>query len=182
MRSSAFLVPIAVLSLVCLAAGPAYAQWDWSLGLVSIDIGDDLGDIIDDGYGLSLGATNRFSKSLAFEMVLDLSFHDTLIGPSADIAYTRYDIGLRFFPVSGSSLNPYASAGLALHFMNFTDYADKIDGIALYYGAGVEVAVSKSGALDFGVRFSDWKGDWSPGSFNVDATTTAIQALYRFKL
>lgn len=181
MKRNYFVLVLLAAFIFCTYVTPAEADWDWSLGLVSVDIGSDLGQIINDGFGLSLGSSNRFSKSLSFEFLWDMSFHDTSVSPKADLTYNRFDIGLRYFPFSGLSIDLYGSAGLALHFMSFHKYVDEIDGLSLFYGGGVEFPVGKSGALDFGVRFSDWEGDWTPGGPNIDAKTTAIQAVYRFR-
>lgn len=183
MRRGLLALFFATILLTGILATPAMA-WDGAIGIVSVGYGDELANLVDDGFGLSLQAVNRSSNHFGIEFLMDLSFHDdALIG--SNINCTRFDGGARLYLVSSPSLDVYGAAGLSYTTMNFTEYSDTVDGFSYYYGAGVEFPVSKYGAFDISARHHDWRATWDAGpplgDVKLDATTTTIEAVYVFK-
>ncbi len=183
-RTVVSFVVIAILlfgSSLSFAGSWSTGDWDLSVGVFSMGIGSDLGDIIDDGYGLSLGFTNRVSKRFSYELLWVPSNHKDLLVED-NLKGSRYDLGFRFSLATNSSYDFYGSAGLSFHKLAFDNYTDYITGTYPYFGTGVELFTGKSGAVDLGIRYSSWEAKWHGSGFpDFDATTTVIHALYRFK-
>jgi len=182
MKGSFFPSFLAAVLLTTFTASPVQARWDWTVGLASINIGSDLGKVIDNDFGLSAGFTNHFSENFAFDFSLDRSLHDTAVAGATDLTYQRWNFGLRYFFLSRHSFDLYGAAGMTIHDLWFNDdYGDDISGISPYYGAGLEVPLNqdRTSSFNFTLRKSDWEGEWDPGSVNIDASTIVIEAALR---
>lgn len=179
MKISLITTTIALLCCLCI---PAWGgNWYLGGGLEYVDVGDDLGDIVDSGYGLSFNFGYRFSEWFALDMSFAGSAHDDIDGD--DLTYGRFSIGPLFIFNSPSQFQPYLTIGLASHFLEWDDFDIEATGGSLFLGTGFDYYFTQNHSIDVGLRYHTWEADVDIGGFpsvDVDATTTTLTILYNY--
>lgn len=172
----------AILALLCSFSIPARGgNWYLGGGLEYVDLGDDLGDVVDSGYGLTLNFGYRFSEWFALDVLWGGSLHDDIDGD--DLTYGRFAVGPLFILNSPAQFQPYLTIGLAGNALEWDDFDIEASGGSLFVGVGFDYYFGQNHSIDVGLRYHTWDADLDVGGFpsiDVDATTTTLSILYNY--
>ena len=160
-------------SALVLASGPAFAQsqgdWTFGVGIGNVDPKSDNGDVagstarIDDDYSFVFTAEYFIRDNLGIELLAATPFeHDISIDGIGDAGSTKHlppTLSLNYHFPTGTAWKPYIGAGI-----NYTTFFSEDsdlgkleldDSFGFAVQAGIDYAISPTGALRFTARWID---------------------------
>jgi opacity protein-like surface antigen len=170
-----------LVSVLLMAVPVGAGNWYLGGGLEYVDIGSELGDVVDSGTGLGFNFGYRFTPVFALDFLLSGSRHDDV--DSDSLSYGRFTVAPLFYLVTKGSWQPYLTVGIGGHALDWDDFAIEAEGSSFFGGVGFDYFFNPRHSLDVGLRYHQWDADLSLSGIKVgtsDATTTTVNIFYNY--
>jgi len=172
---------VLLLSGLLMVAPVGAGNWYLGGGLEYVNIGSDLGEVVNNGAGLTFNFGYRFTPVFALDVLWGASLHDDIDGDN--LAYGRFSVAPLFYLATQGSMQPYITVGIAGHALDWYDFNIEASGASFFGGVGFDYFFSPKHSIDVGLRYHPWDADFTISGIDFDkteATSTIISILYNF--
>lgn len=166
---------ISALLLAFCSFGAQAEGWYIGGGAAISNLGDDLDDDIDQGFGFAFSAGYGATSLFGIEVLLSSTIHEEDITDDWVLNDTLM-LGAKFNFGDGG-FRPYVVGGISANAVDFDNF-DEITGDGTYWGIGADIFINAKHAINVSYRINDWEGD--DDLFDYDVSNKMLTVAYNF--